>query len=105
MSNMPFSEQYRVIAEEWVDKDAAARLYDETKSAELARLKSLFGDIPDSRAERLVKSGPEWAAYIKKVVDSKTEANRARVRLKVLEMRYWEYQAANATARAEMRMG
>lgn len=109
MSNQPFSEQYRLAAEDWVDKDAAARLYEETKSAELERRKMELirasGDMPDNRAERMVKASDDWIAYVRKVVDTKTEANRARVALKVLEMRYYEHAAQNATARAEMRMG
>ena len=108
-SNQPYSEQYRLAAEDWVDKDAAARLYEETKSAELERRKHALiketGDMPDNRAERLIKSSDDWMAYVRKVVDTKTEANRARVALKVLEMRYYELASQNATARAEMRMG
>ena len=105
MSNEPYSEQYRVLAEDWVDKDAAARLYDETKSIELARRKSLLEDMTDARAERIVRSSPEWADYIKRMVNARTDANKARLHLKVLEMRYYENQSQNATARAEMRMG
>jgi len=109
ISNQPYSEQYRLLAEDWVDKDAAARLYEETKSAELERRKMALireaGEMADNRAERLVKASDEWMEYILKVVQSKTAANKARVALKVCEMRYYELQAANATARAEMRMG
>lgn len=102
--NQPLSEQYRVLAEEWVEADALARLYEETKSNELSRLKSILGDMPDSRAERIVRATPEWSAWTNKMIDARTAANRAKVRLKVLEMRYFEHQSANATARAEMRL-
>lgn len=104
MTNQPFSEQYRLLAEEWVDSDAAARLYEETKSNELARLKSLLGDIPDSRAERIVRANPEWHEWTKRLIDARTTANHAKVKLKVLEMRYFEWQSQNATIRAEMKL-
>jgi NurA-like 5'-3' nuclease len=104
----PFSEQYRLIAEDWVDKDAAARLYEETKSAELERRKMELikssGEMADNRAERLVKASDEWMDYVMEVVRARTIANKAKVALKVIEMRYYEEQAANATARAEMRL-
>ena len=103
-----YSEQYRLAAEEWVDLDAAARLYEETKSIELERRKSQLirsaGDMPDNRCERIVKSSDGWLEWIMKMVEAKTAANKAKVRLKVLEMRYFEDAALNATARAEMRM-
>lgn len=105
MSNQPYSEQYRLLAEDWVDKDAAARLYEEIKSIELARRKSLLNDMTDAKADRIVRASPEWSEYIQRMVDSKTEANKAKLKLKVLEMRYYEHQSQNATARAEMRMG
>ena len=81
------------------------KTYATKQSIELARRKSLLNDMTDAKAERIVRSSPEWADYIKRMVDSKTDANKARLKLKVLEMRYYENQSQNATARAEMRMG
>lgn len=102
MTNWP--EEYRVAATAWVEADALARLYDETKTAELARRKTLLGDMPDSKAERIVKASQEWMHFINKMVDAKTVANKAKVALTTLEMAYWMAQNADATARAERRM-
>ena len=105
MSNQPFSEQYRLVAKDWVDKDAAARMLEETKTAVLAQMKSAQGDMPESKSERLVKASDEWADFLRKMVDARTAANMARVKMKYIDMKYFEHQAANATARAEMGMG
>jgi hypothetical protein len=73
--------------------DAAARMLEEGKTTYLAQQKAKLGDIPDSKAERLVKSSPEWADYIKKMVNAKTVANKQRVELDYLKMRTWSGQA------------
>jgi len=102
--NQPFSEQWRVAAEAWVDADAAARLLEETKSAVFAQYVLGQGDMAVNRAENNVKGSPEWESYISKIVDAKTHANKLRVRMDYLKMRYWEEQGAEASKRAEMRL-
>lgn len=99
-----FSEQYRQVAKDWVDKDAAARLLKETKTAVLAQMKTNHGDITDAKAERLVKASPEWADFIAKMVDAETAANLAKVKKQWIEMRYFEQQGESANRRAEMKM-
>lgn len=103
-SNEPYSEQYRIAAEEWADLDAAARMLEEGKTTYLAQRIAQHGDMPHNKAEREVKASSEWADYIKKMVNAKTRANKARIKLDYLKMRYWEEQGSNATRRAEMRM-
>lgn len=102
--NRPHSEIYREAALDWVDKDAAARMLEECKTAFLEKKKTELGDMPDSHAERIVKASEEWRDYIKKMVNAKTAANRARVQLNYIEMKGWENRSAEATKRAEMRM-
>ena len=102
MSNdIPVSEQYRLAALDWVAMDAAARMLDEGKTTYLAQQKALLGDIPDSKAERTVKASPEWADYIKKMVNTKTTANRQKVELDFLRMRHMERNSEEANARSE----
>ena len=104
MSNEYFSEQYRVAGKDWVEKDAAARMLEETKTAVLAQRKAALGDIPDSHAEKQVKASPEWMDFLEKMVDAKTAANLAKIKLEYIRMKNFEWQSANATARAERRM-
>lgn len=104
MSNQLFSEQYRIASKDWVDKDGAARMLEETKTAVLSQKMKALGDVPAAHAERDVKASEEWHDWIKGMVAARTAANLAKARLKYVEMKYWEHQSANATARAEMKL-
>jgi hypothetical protein len=99
----PLSEQYRIAAKQWVELDAAARLLEETKTAVLAERKTALGDMPDSRAERIVRASPRWAEFVKTMVDARTAANLARVKMKWLEICIGEWTSADANQRAERR--
>lgn len=103
-SNIPYTEQYRLCAKDWVEKDSAARLLEESKTAVLSRMISEQGDMPHAHAERIVKASDEWHDWIKGMCDARTAANLAKVKLKYVEMKYFENQSANASQRAEMRM-
>lgn len=76
---------------------------------EVERLKQKMieaeGDMPDSHAERRVKASPDWATYIREMVDARTDANLKKAQMQFLQMRFTEWQDANASARAEMRLG
>lgn len=104
----PLSEQYRLTANAWVDADAAARLLEELKTTKLEQEKTkLFerhGEMPDNRAERIVKASPAWELFIKQMVEAKTEANRLKAQLAVISMRERELADRNATIRAEQRL-
>ena len=89
---------------EWCDLDAAARMLEEGKTTYLAQRMAALGDIPVSKAEKTVKASEDWADYVKKMVNAKTRANKARIELEYLKMRYWEESGNAATRRAEMRM-
>lgn len=103
--NRPFSDIYREAAMEWVDCDAAARMLEENKTAFLEKKKNdLDPDLPDSHRERIIKASAEWRDYLKKMVNAKTAANRAKVQLNYIEMKGWENRSMEATKRAEMRL-
>ncbi len=104
MSNQPLSEQYRLAAKDWVQKDGAARMLEETKAAVLSERKKALGDIPDSHAEKEVKASAEWREFIGQMADARTAANLAKVRLNYIRMRHSEWMSADANKRAEMKL-
>ena len=104
MSNQPISEQFRLSAKDWVEKDSAANLLEETKSAVLSQMMARLGDIPVSHAERTVKASEEWKDYITKMVKAREAANLAKVRCEYIRMKFHEQNSSEATKRAEMRL-
>jgi predicted hydrolase (HD superfamily) len=103
-SNLPWAEQYRVVAKEYVALKAAADMLEECKSATLAKRMAALGDMPVSRAEMSVKASDEWADYIKTMVSAREQAELKRVHLEYIRMKFQEWSSANATQRAEMRL-
>jgi hypothetical protein len=104
MDDKPLSEQFRIVAKQWVDADSAANLLEETKSAYLARLMAGQGDMPVSRAEMNVKASESWMEHITKMVTARERASLLKVQLEYLRMRFNEWQSDTATRRAEMRL-
>lgn len=102
--DFPFSERFRVAAEDWVDKESAAQLLEDTKSTVLAQKVAVFGDIPVNRAENLVKQSPEWRHYLEEIVKARKEANAAKVNMEYERLRFMENQSREANARAEMKL-
>jgi hypothetical protein len=104
----PLSEQFRIVAKSWVQADASARFHEEFKTTKLEQLKQALieseGDMPDSHAERRVKSSPDWESFIREMVDARTDANLKKAQMQFLQMRFTEWQDANASQRAEMRL-
>ena len=103
-SNLPWSEQYRIVAKQWVDADAAANMLEECKSAFLSKRMASLGDMPVSKAELAIKASDEWSDYIRKMVDARAQAARLKVQLAYVQMKFSEWQSANANKRAEMRL-
>lgn len=102
--NQPeWSEEYRIAGLDWADKEAAAQMLEDSKSAVLAQKCAELGDIPVNRAEQTVKASSFWAEYIKKAVAARQEANVARVEMEYRRMRFNQRQSQEANARAEMR--
>lgn len=104
------SELYRQAALEWVDAEAAAELLEATKSAYLAErmaqqeLLAQDRSVSIAAAERSVKASPEWRDYVEKMVAARRHANRCKVQLEYIRMKFWEQNSRDATQRAEMRM-
>lgn len=102
--NLPWSEQFRIIAKQWVDADAAATLLEDTKSAILAERIQAHPDLAVNRAEAIVKSSPEWKDHIGKIVAARKAANRLKVQMEYLRMKFSEWQSDEANKRHEMRL-
>ena len=103
-SNQPLSQQYLEAGHTWARLDAAARMLEEGKTTYLAQQKALLGDKPDSHAEREVKASDKWSDYIKNMVNAKTEANKAKIDLEFVKMKFWEWQSEGANNRAGSKM-
>jgi len=103
-SNIPLSEQYRLIAKKWIDADAAASILEETKSAFLAQKMAEQGDMPVSRAEMTVKSSSEWTDYVHGMVEARKKASLLKAQLEYIRMQFTEQQSSEATRRAEMKL-
>lgn len=98
------AEQWYVAAGRHVALDAAANMLEEGKSAYLSQKMANLGDMPVSKAELAVKSSPEWADYIKKMVRAREQANLAKIEAEFLRMRFSEWMAKDANARTEARL-
>ena len=103
-ANLPWSEQYRIVSKQWVDADAAASILEDTKSAVMAeRIMALEG-MAYNKAEASVKASPEWRRHVESVVNARRAANRLKVQLEYLRMKFQEWSSENANKRAEMRL-
>ena len=79
--NRPLSEIYAEAGERWAEKEAAASLYEETKSSIMAQRQAMLGDLPVNRAEQMVKASPDWHDHIEKIVEARRVANLAKIEL------------------------
>ena len=102
--NLPWSEQFRIVAKQWVDADAAASILEDTKSAILSERMQALGDMPVSKAEAIVKASPEWREHIEKMVNARKISNRLKVQMEYLRMKFSEWQSHEATKRTEARL-
>ena len=100
----PVSEQFRVIAKQWVELDGAARFLEDTASAVKSQMMKRLGDVPAAHAKRDVEASPEWLDHIRKTVSARTAANTKKVHMEFLRMRFSEWQSAEANSRAERRL-
>jgi len=100
----PISEQYRLVAKQWVEADSAANMLEECKSAVLAKMMAARGDMPVSKAEMQCKASDEWSDYVTKTVRAREAASLLKVKLEYTRMKFAEWQSAEASKRAEMRL-
>lgn len=104
MTDQPISEQFRIVAKEWVDANAAADMLEECKSATLAQMMAAHGDVAVNRAEQIVKSSKDWTDYINGMVEARKKANFLKVKLEYIRMKFQEWNSKEASKRAEMKL-
>ena len=102
--NLPLSEQFRIVAKQWVDADSVANMLEETKSAVLSKMMLDLGDMPVSKAEMKVKASDEWREHVASMVQARERASLLKVQLEYIRMKFYEWQSFNATKRAEMKL-
>jgi hypothetical protein len=108
-AEQPISEQFRVVAKEWADADAAASLLEELKTADLEERKSKMAieiglDTADNKLERVVKASPAWRERIIQMCDARSKANLLKMKLEWLRMRHSEWISRDAHSRHEYRL-
>lgn len=103
-SNLPWSEQFRVVAKQWVDADAAATILEDTKGAVMAERMLAMGEMAVNKAEALVKASPDWKRHVEAIVNARRAANRLKVQMEYLRMKFSEWQSHEATKRTEARL-
>lgn len=103
-SNQPLSEQFRLVAKQWVKADNTARLLEDTKSSILSERMGKLGDVPVAHAKRDVEGSEEWRKHIEEIVTARTEANKLKMQLEYIKMQHSEQQSFEATRRSEMRL-
>ena len=105
----PLSEQFRIVAKQWVDLHAAAELLEETKTATFSQyvmreIESANEPMPFNRAEATVKSSKVWLDYLHEMVEARRLANRAKVQMEYIRMKFSEWQSLNANLRQEKQL-
>jgi hypothetical protein len=101
----PISEQFRIVARQWVEADKAANILEECKSAVLSKLMMSKGDVAVSKAEMLSKASDEWAEHLNLMVQARADANLKKVQMEFIRMQFSEWQSNDANARRERHMG
>jgi hypothetical protein len=100
------SDEYRIAAMDWVDAEAAASMLEDTKSSVLAEM--MMPHLEDgcaiNRAEQQVKASPEWKTHVRSITEARKAANRCKVTLEYLKMRFQEWQSHEANNRLEAKL-
>lgn len=109
----PLSEQYRLAGDAWVAAKKKRDLIRGLKDTMLERRKREIIDDAHQAGERMskadaegfVKASTEWENYIRGLVDADEATEAAWVKVHEIELRYGEWQSAEANARKERQMG
>lgn len=104
----PLSEQFRVVALQFADADAAASMYEEAKGTTFAKLVTAIAatqpNISEARAERMVKASDEWSEYLEAMRVARAKATKLKLQLDYIRMKFSEWQSREANSRHEARL-
>lgn len=103
-SNISWADRYREAGIIWADRESAAQILEDCKSATMAQWQTELGDMPINRAEQTVKASARWKDYVVDTIEARRRANVAKVELEYIRMKAMEFQAKDANKRAEMRL-
>lgn len=121
----PISEQFRIVAKQWAEANAAAKLLEETRQSVFSRIvinrreeriaavdeKTVTGKRPwteagsISAAEHIARASDEYSEHVYEMCKARAKADLLRVQMKYLEMVFSEWQSTDANARRERHMG
>jgi NMD protein affecting ribosome stability and mRNA decay len=86
--------------EDWVDKNAAAEILEETKKSVLAELMNAL-EGPKTEREARALADPTYRLHITNMVTARKEANRARVKYDSMRVLAEMRRTQESTRRAE----
>lgn len=104
MAVKSIAEIYLEAAESWCDLENAANLLEDTKSAIFSQMVLAHQGISNSKAELLTRASEEWLSHVTKIVDARTKANRAKIRVEYTKMRAWEETSRAADNRIQSKL-
>lgn len=109
----PLSELFRIAGDEWVAAKKKRDILKGLKDTVFARRKREL--IDDARqvgekmtkvdAEDIIKASTEWETYIRGLIDAEEITEAAWVRCEEIQMRFSEWNSAEANARRERNIG
>lgn len=102
--NQSIAELYLQAAEEWADLESAAQILEDTKSVVLSQMLLKHGSVAVNKAEILVKASPQWEEHVKRIVEARTAANKAKIRVEYWRMKAMENSSREATERLQARI-
>ena len=105
----PLSEQFRIVAKQYAEADAEHYFMAEFKTAMLEQMKTNLiaerGDMPDNKAERIVKSGSEWEDWVRKMSEAKKKANLLKAQMDWIKMKERQLDRDHWAGVQERKMG
>lgn len=105
----PLSEQFRIVARQWVDEHSAFNMLDKLKNETFAKMVREYIQSSDenmayNRAEMHVRASDDWMQYKKDLVSHENAAAKLKVQMEFIRMRFSEWQSLNANARQERQL-
>lgn len=105
--------EWKVLADEWVERQDKADRYDEGKKILLAEMKlNLISgsekdgkNLPVGKAELMARASKQYKEYAHKMYDAIRKANQAKMDRDDADRKYWEAVGRAADSRAERRGG
>lgn len=102
--NLSIADMYLEASNTWCDLENAASLLEDTKSIIFSQfvLKQQASSV--AKAELLARTLPEWKEHVEKIVEARTAANKAKVKVEYLKMRGWEETSKAADNRIQSKL-